>query len=368
MQAAHFRELENGRFRCDLCCRHCVIAPGEVGFCGVRAVLAKPGTAGPGVRRPMEAPNPAAPGCTDDGFITLAFDRIAAAGVDPIEKKPLFHATPGARIFSFAITGCNLACPWCQNHQMSQWPRNHAVPVRHGTPFLPGEKLTPADLVARAVASGCRWIAATYTEPTVFFEYALEVARLARAAGLKNAWVTNGTIEKSPLSELLPLLDAANVDLKCYGDRAAEKILGIRCAHVGETIRAMIDAVVSTEVTTCLVPGFNDAPDHLGKIVDFMASLGPAGIWHVSRYHPMYQWDAPPTEVASLASAVAAGRAAGIPFIYVGNARLDGGEDTLCPACDALLVTRRGYTIGTCRVTPAGACPDCGAQIPGIWG
>ncbi|MBU1069097.1 AmmeMemoRadiSam system radical SAM enzyme [Myxococcota bacterium] len=337
MQAAYFRELENGRFRCDLCCRHCVIAPGEVGFCGVRAV-------------------------TDDGFITLAFDRIAAAGVDPIEKKPLFHANPGARIFSFAITGCNLACPWCQNHQMSQWPHNHR------TPFLPGEKLTPADLVAQAVTSGCRWIAATYTEPTVFFEYALEVARRARAAGLKNAWVTNGTIEAAPLAELLPLLDAANVDLKCYGDRAAEKILGIRSAHVGETIRAMIAAGVSTEVTTCLVPGFNDAPDHLGKIVNFMASLGPAGIWHVSRYHPMYQWDAPPTELASLASAVAAGRAAGIPFIYVGNARIDGGENTACPGCDALLVSRSGYTIGACRVTPAGACPDCGARIPGVWG
>lgn len=348
MQAAFFRKISQDRIVCDLCCRHCVIAPGEVGFCGVRAF-------------------------TDAGFVTLAQDRIAAAGVDPIEKKPLFHANPGARIFSFAMVGCNLACPWCQNHQMSQWPREHAVPVRHGAPFLPGEKLAPADLVARAVASGCRWIAATYTEPTVFFEYALEVARLARAAGLKNAWVTNGTIEKAPLAELLPLLDAANVDLKCYGDRAAEKILGIRSAHIGETIRAMIAAGVSTEVTTCLVPGFNDAPDHLAKIIDFMASLGPAGIWHVSRYHPMYQWEAPPTELSSLVSAVAAGRAAGIPYIYVGNARFDGGENTggentACPACDALLVSRHGYTVYDCRVTPDGACPDCGATIPGVWG
>ncbi|PKN46119.1 MAG: AmmeMemoRadiSam system radical SAM enzyme [Deltaproteobacteria bacterium HGW-Deltaproteobacteria-17] len=337
MQATHFHELEDGRCRCDLCCRHCVIAPGEAGFCGVRAL-------------------------TDEGFVTLAVDRVVSAGVDPIEKKPLFHAHPGARIFSFAMAGCNLACPWCQNHTISQWPREH------GLPFLPGERITPADLVARAVASGCRWIAATYTEPSVFFEYALEVARLARAAGLRNAWVTNGTIEKAPLAELIPLLDAANVDLKCYGDRAAEGILGIRSAHVGETIRALIDAGVSTEVTTCLVPGFNDAPDHLGKIVEFMASLGPAGIWHVSRYHPMYQWEAPPTELSSLAAAVTAGRAAGIPFIYVGNARIERGEDTACPSCDALLVSRCGYTVRACRVTPAGACPDCGAPIPGVWG
>jgi pyruvate formate lyase activating enzyme len=287
---------------------------------------------------------------------------VSAAGVDPIEKKPLFHANPGARIFSFAIAGCNLSCPWCQNHQMSQWAREHRAP------FLPGEKLTPADLVARAVASGCRWIAATYTEPTVFFEYALEVARLARAAGLKNAWVTNGTIEQAPLAELVPFLDAANVDLKCHGDLAAEKLLGIRSAHVGETIRAMIAAGVSTEVTTCLVPGFNDAPEHLAKIIAFMASLGPSGIWHVSRYHPMYQWEAPPTDLASLRSAVAAGRAAGIPYIYAGNARLDAGENTRCPACNALLVERDGYRVLACRVTPAGACPDCGAKIPGVWG
>jgi len=372
LSASHFHRTPSGFVACDLCLRHCVIAVGEVGFCGVRAVPAEPRTAEPGVSRPLEALNPAAPDRDAPGtLVTLAQDRVAAVAVDPIEKKPLYHAEPGARIFSFAVVGCNLACPWCQNHEMSQWPREHGVPMGTVGPMLPGDRLTPAELVARAVASGCRWIAATYTEPTVFFEYALEVARLARAAGLKNAWVTNGTIEQAPLSELVPFLDAANVDLKCLGDPDADRLLGVRSDRVAGTIRALVDGGVHVEVTTLIVPGFNDGPGHLERIAAFVASLGDRGIWHVSRYHPTWQWDAPATPTATLERAVAAARAAGVPYVYVGNARLagnDGGENTRCPGCGAVLIERRGFSVRASRVTPAGRCPGCGATIPGVWG
>ncbi len=355
LPAAHFHRTPSGHVACDLCLRHCVIAVGEVGFCGVRVL-------------PPDSVWP---------LVTLAQDRVAAVAVDPIEKKPLYHAEPGARIFSFAIVGCNLACPWCQNHQMSQWPREigvpmlPSVPMRTAVPMLPGDRLTPAELVAQAVAAGCRWIAATYTEPTVFFEYALEVARLARAAGLKNAWVTNGTIEAAPLRELIPFLDAANVDLKCLGDPDADHLLGVRSERVAGTIRALVEAGVHVEVTTLIVPGFNDGPGHLERIAAFVASLGDRGIWHVSRYHPTWRWEEPSTPTATLERAVAAARAAGVPYVYVGNARLagaDGGEDTRCPGCGALLVERRGYAVRANRVTPDGRCPGCGATIPGVWG
>lgn len=333
--ASFWRATPSGHFICDLCVRRCRLAPGETGFCGLRTAQT-------------------------DGIRTAACERVAAVAVDPIEKKPLFHASPGAPILSFAIAGCNLDCPWCQNHDISQWPRRQGAP-------LPGRKMDPQDLVDMALQARCNWIAATYTEPTVFFEYALEVARRTRAAGLKNAWITNGTMMETPLRELLPFLDAANVDLKTCGDPQADQLLGVPSAHIQKIIEILVTAGVLVEITTLLVPGFNDEPWQVRNIAAFIGSLGDKGIWHVSRYHPSYRWTALPTPDSVLQMALEEARAAKIPYVYTGNMASGAQENTQCPACGKMLVRRVGFRVLENRMPPDGHCPACGRHIAGIW-
>ncbi len=334
--ASFWKNTSSGRFLCELCARHCRLAPGETGFCGLREAR-------------------------EDGLHTAAYGRVAALAVDPIEKKPLFHATPGAPILSFAVAGCNLACPWCQNHAISQWPR------LQGASLLPGRPCMPQELVDMAIQAGCAWIAATYTEPTVFFEYALDVARLARQAGLRNAWVTNGTMSSEALRELLPFLDAANVDLKTCQDPAGDALLGVPSAVVRKNIETMLEAGILVEITTLLVPGFNDAPGQIRSVAQFVSGLGEKGIWHVSRYHPCHEWTAPPTPGSTLRLALDIADEMGIPFVYTGNLASGAREDTRCPACHETLVRRSGYRVLANALSPAGACPSCGHRIPGIW-
>lgn len=322
----------DGRAACRLCAHRCVVAPGGRGVCAVRE--------------------------NRDGRLeTLVYGEAVAAHVDPIEKKPLYHFLPGSKALSIAAAGCNFRCGFCQNWQISQAPRRESGAVA-GEPF-------PPDVVVRAALdAGCRSVSYTYTEPTVFFEYAYDTARLARSAGLLNNFVTNGYMTAEALETVAPVLDAANVDLKAFKDETYRKVCGARLGPVLETVRLMRKLGVWVEVTTLVVPGLNDGTDELTAIAAFIASVDPAIPWHISRYHPDFEYDqAPPTPAATLRAAAAIGRREGLAHIYVGNVPGE-GEDTLCALCGAVLIRRRGFAV-VANTLVGSLCPSCGTVLAG---
>jgi len=296
---------------------------------------------------------------------TLVYGRVISANVDPVEKKPLFHFHPGTGAFSIATVGCNYHCQWCQNWQISQAVREEHV-------IYGGQSATPSELITAAQRSGCRSIAYTYTEPTIFFEYAYDTAKLAHDAGIANVFVTNGYMTGEALHAIQPYLDAANVDLKAFRDETYRKLIGARLQPVLDSLVRMKEAGVWVEVTTLLVTDLNDSEGELHSIASFIHDeLGPATPWHVSRYHPTYQYDAPPTPLSRLARAWEIGKQAGLHYVFVGNVpgrllpRGVDGESTYCHNCDAVLISRWGYSIQQNRVR-AGTCPDCGAPVAGV--
>jgi len=315
---------------CFLCAHRCHIAPGRRGVCRVREN--RGGT-----------------------LVTLVYGRVIARHVDPIEKKPLFHFLPGTTAYSIATAGCDFQCGFCQNWQISQWPRQ-------GTGGMPGEYVAPADVVAEAQRYGCASISYTYTEPTIFFEYARDVAERARDAGLRNTFVTNGYMTAEALEAAGAWLDAANVDLKAWQDDFYRKVCKARLEPVKETIRGMHGRGIAVEVTTLLVPGQNTAEDDLAGIAGFLASMSADIPWHVTRFHPDYQdHETPPTPAAVIEQAIAIGREAGLRYVYAGN--IAGSQDTACPSCGATVIERRGMGVSRTRLRGS-ACAGCGAQLP----
>jgi pyruvate formate lyase activating enzyme len=336
MEALLYDRLDDNEVRCRLCCHRCVIADGRRGICRVRE--------------------------NRGGVLhSLVYGRLVARHVDPIEKKPLYHFLPGSLSYSIATVGCNLRCRFCQNADIAQ------MPADRGGAIL-GETATPAQVVEAAGRAGCRSISYTYTEPTVFFEFALATARLARDRGLRNVFVTNGYMTPEAIELLAPVLDAANVDLKGFTQKYYKGICGADLAHVQETLRRMRAAGIFVEVTTLIVPGLNDDPGELEALAGFLVEdLGPDTPWHISRFHPTYRLtDRPPTPVETLHRAHAIGRAAGLRYVYVGNVPGDEGESTRCPGCAAMLVERRGFRVGKVRLKD-GRCAGCGTAIEGVW-
>lgn len=326
-------EGEGGRVRCGLCRFRCLIGNGERGICSVRE--------------------------NREGVLySLNYGRLCAEHVDPIEKKPLFHVMPGSRSYSIASVGCNFRCRHCQNYSISQVERN--APVR-------GEQATPQEVVQRALDSDCSSISYTYTEPTIFFEFACETARLARQAGLKNIFVTNGYISMEALEEIAPFLDAANIDLKGFTEEFYRDIVHARLAQVLESIVEYRRLGIWIELTTLIIPGLNDSDAELRETAGFIVNkLGPDTPWHVSQFYPTYKLtDRPRTPVSTLRKAREIGLAAGLRYVYEGNVPGEGGENTSCPSCKNLLIKRYGYIIESERIRN-GACPDCGAAIAGI--
>ncbi|WP_029911328.1 AmmeMemoRadiSam system radical SAM enzyme [Pelobacter seleniigenes] len=334
-KALLFESLDNNRVRCRLCAHYCVIAPGRRGICQVRE--------------------------NRNGVLyTLVYGRTISRNVDPIEKKPLYHFLPGSRAFSIAAPGCNFHCDWCQNWEISQQPREGQI--------IAGQELAPEAVVKEALAAGCRSVAYTYTEPTVFFEYCLDTARCARDNGLRNVFISNGYMSAEMLAQLHPWLDAANIDLKAFRDTTYQRFAGGRLQPVLDNLKRLHDYGIWTEVTTLLIPGLNDSAAELRELAEFMVrELGPETPWHVSRFFPQYkQNDRPPTPPQTILEAVEIGRAAGLQYIYPGN--LAQKTQTRCPGCGAVLIERDGFRVGLMRVTTASCCPECGAQVGGIWG
>jgi pyruvate formate lyase activating enzyme len=317
--------MPNGQAACDLCPVGCRLREGQTGPCGTRANLG-------GAMTPLH------------------YGRIATAAMDPIEKKPLFHFHPGSDILSVAAPGCNLHCAFCQNWNLSQ---------QHDAPTRPA---TAGDLVEAAITQGSVGIAFTYSEPLVWFEFVRDTARAARAAGLATVLVTNGYLNPAPLEELLPLIDAANIDLKAMDDRFYRRICRAQLAPVLDSIRRFVAAGVHVELTNLVIPGHNDDDASLTTLIDFVEGLGRPIPLHFSAYHPAWRLEAPATPRATLLRAhqLASRR---LDWVYVGNVATDQGRDSRCPRCATLLVDRTGYR-GVCHLTPDATCPACGAPQP----
>jgi pyruvate formate lyase activating enzyme len=324
----------DGSVRCGVCAHRCLVRPGRGGICGVRENVG-------GV------------------LVCHAYGAVAALGVDPIEKKPLFHVDPGSLSFSIATLGCPFHCRFCQNWEIAQGPR-----LGLDLPITP---LRPDQVVEEARRCGARSIAYTYVEPTVFLEYALDTARLAREAGLRNLFITDGYATPAAVGLLGKVLDAANVDLKAFDDRFYRQLCGARLAHVLEAIVAMRSAGIWLELTTLVIPGWNDSDEELGALTAWIVStLGSLTPWHVSRFFPAHRMlDVAATPTASLVRAAEIGRAAGLRHVYVGNAAGLGLEDTRCAGCNQVIIERSGYRTRS-RLTSDGACPSCGRSLEGV--
>ncbi len=332
-EAMLYRKMAGEKLRCDLCARRCVITEGKKGICRVRE--------------------------NREGILyTLVYGRTIAQHADPVEKKPLFHFHPGLRAYSMATAGCNFRCKWCQNWDISQ-----QVSRRH---LVMGEQASPRQIVEAAKNAGCRSIAYTYTEPTIFFEYSYDTARLASQEGLKNIYVTNGYMTGEMLELFRPYLDAANVDLKAFREETYREYVGAKLQPVLESMERMKEMDIWLEVTTLIIPGINDSDEELGKAAGFVASrLGVETPWHISRFSPGYQMnDLPPTPCDTLSRAMEIGQKAGLRYIYVGNIPDETG--TVCHQCGEMLIRRFGFQVMENRVRPDGSCPRCGAPVDGV--
>ncbi len=333
-EAYLYEKKEDKRVRCLLCNHNCLIMDGGKGICGVREN--RSGT-----------------------LISLVYGKVIARHCDPIEKKPLFHFLPGTRSYSIATVGCNLRCLFCQNADISQMPLDHDR--------IMGEDMTPNRIVTEALDTHSATISYTYTEPTIYFELALDAARLATTKGLKNVFVTNGYMSKQCLEAISPDLHAANVDLKSFSDRFYKEQCGARLRPVLRTLETMKEIGVWLEVTTLLIPGLNDSPEELKGLAQFLVALDPDIPWHISRFHPTYRLtNIPSTPTGSVRRARDLGYEAGLNYVYTGNLPGDEGEKTLCHNCGELLINRFGFHVSQNRIDKA-RCPDCGAEIPGVW-
>ncbi|MBI4502166.1 MAG: AmmeMemoRadiSam system radical SAM enzyme [Gemmatimonadetes bacterium] len=356
-EASFYERLPDQRVHCTLCPHQCRMADGTLGACGVRV--------------------------NHHGVLySLVADRIVASNTEPIEKKPLFHFLPGSRAYSVATVGCCLRCSFCQNWEISQWPRTHLPRrvqwadqgetgatcglFRSLQRDIPGDRMTPEQIVDDAIISGARSIAYTFVEPTIFYELAYETAVIARERGLKNVFVTCGYTADGALERLCGVLDAANVDLKFFKDSSYRRISRGSLQPVLDAIRLYRDRGVWVEVTTLVIPGINDTDEELAGIAGFLRSVSEDLPWHVSRFFPAYQMqDRPPTPLATLQRARQIGLDAGLRYVYEGNAPGAAAEHTDCYRCGVRLIERSGFVIRSNTISQ-GRCPNCYAVIEGV--
>jgi len=333
-EAKFYEKLSDGRVRCFLCRHRCIINDGGAGICGVRR--------------------------NNSGVLyTMVYDYPVALNVDPIEKKPLYHFLPGSRALSVAAVGCNFRCKFCQNFDISQAPKE-------GELF--GDNVPRETIVSLAERYNCASISYTYTEPTVFYEYAFEIAKLAKEKGIKNNFVTNGYIEKEPLTEIAPYLDASNIDLKSFRKEFYAKVVGARLEEVLDSIKLYFRLGIWIELTTLVIPGYNDTEEELRDIARFIKNeLGDYVPWHISRFYPSYKMSAvPPTPAKEVFRAREIGLEEGLLYVYTGNLPNDEGSKTLCPTCKKVVISRIGFRVLEDRVKD-GKCEFCGGTVHGIF-
>ena len=330
-EAQLYTRLENQEVHCQLCAHSCKIPEGKFGFCQVRQNIS-------GI------------------LYTLNYAKLVSANIDPVEKKPLYHFLPGTSTFSIASVGCNFTCGFCQNWEISQLaPRSLTLP-----------RTAPDKVIKLAQQNNCRSIAYTYTEPTVYFEFALETAKLAKVAGLRNIFVTNGYMSREAISLLAPYLDAANIDLKFFKESSYQRICAAKLGPVLEAIQLLNNAGVWVEVTTLIIPGENDTPEELTAIAKFIAAVNKDIPWHISRFHADYKFkNYASTPERTLKLAYDLGVSQGLHYVYVGNFGA-WGQDTLCASCHKLLIKREGFSILESHLVK-NSCVFCQTVLPGVF-
>jgi pyruvate formate lyase activating enzyme len=331
-----YATLPDGRLRCYACGHCCPLPDGAVGVCKVRF--------------------------NEGGRLRVPWGYVGGVQCDPIEKKPFFHAYPGALAYSFGMLGCDLHCAYCQN-----WVTSQAL--RDPDATAPPLGATPERLVEQARHLGARVMVSTYNEPLITSEWAVAIFKEARAAGLVTGFVSNGNGTPQALEYLKPWVDLYKVDLKSFDDRHYRQ-LGGRLAPILDTIRRLHAMDFWLEIVTLLIPGFNDSADELTRLTSFVAEVSPDIPWHVTAFHADYKMEGENTTPEMLLRAAEIGRASGLRFVYAGN--LPGAvgqlEDTRCPQCRAPIIQRVGYHVRSYRVTDAGTCASCGTFVPGRWG
>jgi pyruvate formate lyase activating enzyme len=333
-EALFYEKFQNHRVKCTLCPHYCRLSDKKIGICGVRQ--------------------------NQQGVLySLVYEKAIATHVDPIEKKPLFHVYPGSRSYSLATVGCNFSCDFCQNHDISQMPRDSGE--------IAGDTFTALQVMRSAQESRCKTIACTYTEPTVFFEYAYDIAKLASRTDIRTVFVTNGFINKEPLEYIAPYLAAANVDLKGWDETFYRKVVGGDLRGVLNALKIMKKLGIWVEITTLVVPGFVDDENDLREIALFIKNdLGPETPWHISRFYPRYKClDLSVTSVETLRRAREIGIEVGLRYVYSGNVPGDVGENTFCYNCGELLIERYGFQIMKNKIQDS-KCPKCAVVIDGI--
>lgn len=328
-----YEKLDECKVRCFLCAHHCVISEKKRGICGAREN--REGT-----------------------LYSLVYGKLISMNIDPIEKKPFYHFYPASTSMSIATAGCNFKCKHCQNYDISQYTKRHSD--------IPGERITPEQVVDAAVKAGCKSISYTYTEPTIFFEFAYDCARLAHKKGIKNVFVSNGYTSPEAVKAIAPYLDGNDIDLK-GGDKFYRTICGARQQPVLDTIKLMKELGVWVEVTTLIIPTYNDSHEVLSEIIDFIKSVDASIPWHVSQFYPAFELlDQPRTPIETLRRAREMGLKSGLKYVYEGNVPGEGGENTYCPHCGELLIERFGYQILRNRISD-GMCVKCSEIIDGVW-
>ena len=342
MPTRYWHRLADGRLQCDLCPRYCRLREGQRGLCFVRARA-------------------------DDQIVLTSYGRSSGFCIDPIEKKPLNHFLPGTPVLSFGTAGCNLACRFCQNWDMSKSREMHTLT----------DRAAPEVLARAASELGCRSVAFTYNDPTIFLEYAVDTAVVCRELGIKTVAVTAGYICDQPRRQLYREIDAANVDLKAFSDRFYRKICGGELEPVLDTLRYLRhETEVWLEITTLLIPGENDSSEEIDRLATWVATeLGPDVPLHFTAFHPDWKMlSHDPTPPATLQRARSIALAQGLRHVYTGNVRDPAGQSTYCHACGATLIGRLGYTIrhwglddGSCRCCGA-PCAGAFEAQPGSWG
>lgn len=332
-EARLYKPAGNGTVDCRLCGFRCHIADGKRGVCGVRENMG-------GV------------------LYTHTWGRLVAEHIDPVEKKPMFHFQPASRSYSIATVGCNFRCLHCQNSEISQMPKDQKKII--------GDEVSPEEVVAEAHETGCSSISYTYTEPTIFFEFAYDVGVLAKDKGLKNIFVTNGYMTRECLDELKGVLDGANVDLKAFSEGFYKKVCGARLAPVLESIAYMRELGIWVELTTLIIPTLNDSEQELRDIARWIYSVDKAMPWHVSAFHPAYKLnEIPPTPPETLERARDIGLEEGLRYVYTGNIPGQIGESTYCYHCGAILIKRLGFTVKENLIKDS-RCPKCATAIDGV--
>lgn len=350
-KALLYKQIKENTVRCTACKQYCTITPGSTGICGVRQNRA-------------------------GDLHLLVYGKASAVNIDPIEKKPLYHFLPNTRIFSIGTVGCNFACSFCQNWDLAQVTKRLKEELlrKKQTELIDievgkyGYDLPPEALIKTCLEQNIPSIAFTYNEPTIFFEYLYDTARMAHKKGIKCVMVSNGYTSQEALALLHEYIDAYNIDLKSFSEEFYQNICRAKLAPVLETIKEVYNYGIWLEITTLVIPGKNDSDEELVSIASFIADLDPNIPWHISAFFPQYKMqDVPPTSRQALIRAYDIGKSAGLKYIYVGNIIDDERSHTYCPVCGKIMIRRNGFFSETENMNKQGICQNCEEAIPGVW-